>query len=369
MSTRSRSTSAPTRFAARAITALGVTLALLLTTANLARAGLGNQPPPASADTTSTGYSGTAQVTFTVGGTPPVTTTHRVSVPAQCWWASAPGAYTDPNAILADYTSGALSDATYSAYAFTTWAPILSTLDHPSVNVHIIATPQSDFEQAAKAPASDKLAWYVGVCRSSASLADYCAFTGECNGNGMVFHAYPLGATPAPKIVPEDLAKVARDFLNVPLPTIDRNPKITNAGQATLVNLSTWFWVTDPTAVGAPTGQRTIRAQVDAVWAEVTATTTGLKLTSPAGSTTCTPAQAATPWHQGTPDNAACTVQFTKASVGPNYTNGYPVQAETVWNATWTGSDRSSGALAPLTRTTTTDVRVAEVQTIVTNVN
>ena len=117
-------------------------LAFLLATVGAASAGNGGWTlPPASADSTSTGYTGTAQVTFTVGGTPPVTTTHSVQVPAQCWWTPAPGTYTDPNAILADYTSGALSDATYSAYAFTTWAPIQSTQPPARRSPNTVSSP------------------------------------------------------------------------------------------------------------------------------------------------------------------------------------------------------------------------------------
>jgi hypothetical protein len=73
---------------------------------------------------------------------------------------------------------------------------------------------------------------------------------------------------------------------------VDRNPKLKEVPGAALVGFPTWFWVTDPVAVGAPTGRRTIRAEVGGVWAQVVATTTGLRVTSLAGSAPCTPGQA-----------------------------------------------------------------------------
>jgi hypothetical protein len=99
-------------------------------------------------------------------------------------------------------------------------------------------------------------------------------------------------------------------------------------------------------------------------WAQVVATTTGLRLSSPAGAASCTPGQARTAWRQGTPESSACTLAFTKASV--RYPAGYPVTATTRWTADWTGSGATSGTLDPLTRTWVGNVPVAEVQTIVT---
>jgi hypothetical protein len=333
---------------------------MLVLSATGASAGNGSPPaPPPPADTTDNGYSATALVEFSGDAAPAGPKARRLSVPVICWWGPAPGPSKDPQLMLQAYNSGALAAATYGKYAGRSWSPIQD-------QAHAVATARGDFEDAAKRAASGaKLAWYVAVCRDSAMLSDYQGFVGVCP-TGMLFEAYPVGETPPPRVEPESLAQVARKNMDLALPAVDRNPKVTAAGGASLVGLPTWFWVTDPVSVGAPTGQRRIRAQVGPVWAEVIAATTGLHVTSPAGSATCSPTRATVAWRTGVADSSACTLIFTKASVG--YPGGYPVQASTTWTATWTGSDNTSGTLAALTRTVTVPVPVAEVQTVVTGV-
>ena len=235
--------------------------------------------------------------------------------------------------------------------------------------------PRSSWVDAVKAEAAGKdLSWYVATCRDP---VNYRTFAGGCEeriepGRGPQtwvcyrYKAFPAAdGAPDPLVTPADLAAAARDVMVIPVPTFDRNPKVIKAGQATLVGLATWFWVTDPAATGGATGTRTIRADVGQAWAQVVATTTGLHLKSPAGSASCTPGQARTPWRQGRSEASACTLAFTKASV--RYPGGYPVAATTRWTAEWTGSGNTSGTLDPLTRTWTGNVPVAEVQTIVTS--
>lgn len=173
-------------------------------------------------------------------------------------------------------------------------------------------------------------------------------------------------------IEPEELALAASEFLEIPEPAVDRNPKV-SAGQpdATLVNLPTWFWVNDPESVGGEDGELSIRASIPEanVWVEITATTPGLTLTSPAGGTTCEPVRATTAWAPGASDADGCTVSFNRASV--NHPDGYPVTATAQWSATWTGAGPSgtveSGELDPITAQSTVDVPVAEAQAVVTD--
>jgi hypothetical protein len=212
-------------------------------------------------------------------------------------------------------------------------------------------------------------AWYQALCRDSATVFDYASFVGSPEGSfvppGPVFHAFPVGAPGGPRVDPAALARIAYQYLNLPVPVVDRNPKVTSAQEATLVGMATWFWVTNPDAVGAPTGRRWVRAQTGSVWARVDANATGLAITSPAGGGTCTPRRATTAYRPGTSEASACTVVFTKASVG--YPSGYPVRVSTTWTATWTASDNTTGVLPPARRGATVSVPVAEVQTIVTD--
>jgi hypothetical protein len=243
---------------------------------------------------------------------------------------------------------------------------------------YAVSAGEEDFQQAVdEAARGARLAWYVAECRNTATARDYWNFVGMCP-LGVVFRSFPVGAPPPPRVEPRSLVQVAREYLQLVVPAVDRNPKLKEVPGAALVGFPTWFWVTDPVAVGAPTGRRTIRAEVGGVWAQVVATTTGLRVTSPAGSARCTPGQATLAWKPGRPDASACTLTFTKASVG--YPGGYPVQVSTTWTATWTAGDTVpdnvpgfitgtlTGPLPELTRTATVDVPVAEVQTIVNGV-
>ncbi|NDL58929.1 hypothetical protein [Phytoactinopolyspora mesophila] len=175
--------------------------------------------------------------------------------------------------------------------------------------------------------------------------------------------------TPPVVIDPEELAMAAREYLHLPEPDVDRNPKAADAGGATFVNLDTWFWVTDPDSVGGAEGERSVRASIPEydVWVEVTATTPGLALGSPAGETRCEPERALRQWEPGGSDTDACTVQFSRASLG--YPQGFPVTASAEWSATWVGMDVSgvehSGDFVPLRVETEVSVPVAEMQTVV----
>jgi hypothetical protein len=307
-------------------------------------------PPPAAS--TPDGYAVQTAVRFSGDAAP--AGSRRVRVTPTCWWAPASGHYTDAAAMLTWYdaqTQGSQNRGIVMDYG-----------------------PRSIWVDAVKAEAAgEDLSWYVATC---VDPANYGTFVGGCEeyiepGHGPQtwvcyrYKAFPAGGgVPGPLVTPADLAAAARDVMVIPVPTFDRNPKVVKAGQATLVGLATWFWVTDPAATGGATGTRTIRAQIGPAWAQVVATTTGLRLSSPAGSASCTPGQARTAWRQGTLETSACTLAFTKASV--RYPAGYPVTATTRWTADWTGSGATSGALDPLTRTWVGNVPVAEVQTIVT---
>jgi hypothetical protein len=300
------------------LAALLVPVLGLLTGQGAHAAGIGGStpgaPPPASS--TPDGYAVQTAVRFSGDAAP--AGVRRVRVAPTCWWAPASGPSTDAAAMLAWYdalTQGSQSRGIVMEYG-----------------------PRSIWVDAVKAEAAgEDLSWYVATCTDP---ANYRTFVGGCEeyiepGQGPQtwvcyrYKASPVGGgVPDPLVTPADLAAAARDVMVIPVPTFDRNPKVVKAGQATLVGLATWFWVTDPAATGSVTGTRTIRAQVGPTRAQVVATTTGLRLSSPAGAASCTPGQARTAWRQGTPESSACTLAFTKASV--RYPAGYPVRAPPV---------------------------------------
>jgi hypothetical protein len=309
------------------------------------------------------GYSVTA-VSFSGDAAPGGGGTISVGVPATCWWepaqlSLADGSYIDPTnpdeleawymyAMPAMNGTFAIGRVTYGDFAI--WKPALE-----------------------KMRAGAKVTAYSPTCRLDASDCALIGFsgvamepnrlTGEC-GISVGIGFFTSGDPPAPQVAPADLAKVASDHMDIPDPLVDRNPKVTALAGATLVGLPTWFWVTDPASIGGAAGTRTIRAEVHGVWAEVVAKTEGLHLTSPAGGTSCGPDTALTQYARGVDEGTACTLSFSRASVG--YPAGYPVDASTVWTAAWTGSGNTGGNLASLLRGRLVDVPVAESQTVVT---
>jgi hypothetical protein len=60
---------------------------------------------------------------------------------------------------------------------------------------------------------------------------------------------------------------------------------------------------------------------------------------------------------------------FTFPSASNQYPGGFPVQATTGWQATWTSNSGPGGNLDPKTMTATTNIPVIEVQSRVDSVN
>jgi hypothetical protein len=323
---------------------LGVAGALLLAAAVPSSAGGGGS--------NGSGYVVDVSVTFTGDAAPGGGGGHViVRMPASCWWHPADGPYTDPKNMLIYYDQ-----------VMGNTAPGF---------VKGMYGPRSAYQAAAAS--STPMQWWRAQCQDPSLYMGYTAAGFSYRGTTLpvTYRAFPavngVVTPPAPLVDPRDLADAARNAMVLPVPAVDRNPKATDTAGGTLVGLPTWFWVTNPAAVGNGTGRRAIRASVagGTVWAEVTATTNGLDLASPAGATTCPPARAMRVWHAGASDADGCTVRFTKASVA--YPGGYPVTASTAWQATWVGSDGNGGPLAGLTRQATANVPVAEAQALVTS--
>ena len=85
---------------------------------------------------------------------------------------------------------------------------------------------------------------------------------------------------------------------------------------ATLVNLATWFWVSNVEGALAEDGVIHLEAHIpnSPVRTTIEVGTTGVDITSPAGATTCAIAQAKTSYAPGASDGDACTVAFAKGN-------------------------------------------------------
>lgn len=232
------------------------------------------------------------------------------------------------------------------------------------------------FEKAIKAAKSgEKVTWYSlqlsEELRTSPNMAERVVGAGcsQASGSGeyatwLAWNFFtPSNPPPAPPVDPEVLAEYAYEVMDLVDPDLDWNPKIGSLDDASLVNLATWLWVDDADAVG----ERTVTATAGAVSATVTARTDGISVTSPAGTTECDVAAARTSYAAGRSETSACTLAFGRASNG--YPQGFPVEAATAWEATWTSTTGEGGTLANKSVGQTTYIPVAESQTLVTGVD
>ena len=305
------------------------------------------------------GYTAVA-VHFTGDGAPGGGGSAVVRMPASCWWERV--------------TYGGIQQDNPASWPgwWDSQASMYSGFGSEVAAGYFGMGPRSMYEDASVSPNAATLTLYSIHCRESSMTCDGTllsyAGTGpvySAGGCGIpVTHRFFAGATPQPAVEPQDLAQVARDHMVIPDPVSERNPKLNLTGGGTLVSLPTWFWVTNPDAVGASTGgTRTIRAQAGPAWAQVVARTSGMSISSPAGGTSCSPDRAVQVYSPGAADSSGCTVAFEAASV--RYANGFPVDLSTSWSATWTGSGGTGGALPGLSRTVTVNVPVAESQAVV----
>lgn len=167
-----------------------------------------------------------------------------------------------------------------------------------------------------------------------------------------------VGPAGVPTVTPAMLAADARNLLPIPVPAVQTNGW---GPEASLVNLPTWWWVTNAT------GALTQRTSLGAVWAEVTATpvtstwTPDTPLDAPV---TCTGIGIA--WQQGMSEDQAghCAVTYTTASfrrlAGDD--QAFPSSLEVTWKVTWVGSGGTGGTLQPLAMDTDIPMQVYERQ-------
>ncbi|MFI7064650.1 hypothetical protein ACIBL3_26905 [Kribbella sp. NPDC050124] len=218
----------------------------------------------------------------------------------------------------------------------------------------------------AESKAGKAYRWYKVECQEGVdpSLTGYTSLGGTAYGQRiwLAYRAFLPGQVPEPLIAVEDLAETLWDEAQQQIlaPTLDRNPKMTGTNAATVVNLPTWFWVTNPGNSLADDGTLTLTASVPGTPVNMTlvARSSDVSITSVAGSNTCPVAQAKYAYGAGKSDANACTVTFDRANAG------WPVTATVTWTANWTGNDGTGPqtGTASLTRSTTINVPVVEVQ-------
>jgi hypothetical protein len=165
--------------------------------------------------------------------------------------------------------------------------------------------------------------------------------------------------TAQPAVPPAVLAQQASKFVPAPPPGIQTSPPAT---VDQVVNVPTWLWV-DP----ATWGSRSATASVPNESATVTATPVSVTWTMGDGTKVVCRGP-------GTPYTARTDPARPSPTCGHTYRRSsarqaglrYPVAATTTWALRWTatGAVTTSGTLAPLLRTSTVSLRVAEAQTV-----
>jgi hypothetical protein len=166
----------------------------------------------------------------------------------------------------------------------------------------------------------------------------------------------PGGGQPAP--TPAQLAQQALAMLHLPSPQVKTAPP---RGRNGLVGLPEWVWV--------PAGQwkpKNARAQVGAVWAQVTATPQRLVINPGGGQAPVGCPDAGTAYDDAQSagsQSTDCSVTYTQPStLQPG--GAYAASVQAIWHITWVGSGGAGGDLGDLTPTTNFPVRIAEAPTV-----
>jgi hypothetical protein len=204
--------------------------------------------------------------------------------------------------------------------------------------------------------------WYAPDCRFGAPV-DYVQ---EYRAGHPPVYWTPGAVVPAEQtdVDPRVLAQIAYEFTDLPAGTIGWNPKAGGVG-ATLVNLDTWVWV-----AGAPATVSVTASIPSGTWARVDAVLDRVELSAP-GADPVTCAEPGIPWSQGA-TSTPCSIRFTHSSANQPVKAGQTLPTSTltvtaVWTASWTSSANPTPTALPTQEiTTTAEIPVAEIQTLVT---
>jgi hypothetical protein len=177
---------------------------------------------------------------------------------------------------------------------------------------------------------------------------------------------WPADPVPASTedVDPRVLAQVAYEFTDLPTGTVGWNPTMGGVG-ATIVNLDTWVWV-----AGAPTTVSVTASIPSGTWARVDAVLDRVELSAP-GADPATCGEPGIAWTAGA-TSTPCSIVFTHSSANQPVKAGQSLPTSTltvtaVWTASWVSSANPTPTVLPTQEiTTTAEIPVAEIQTLVT---
>jgi hypothetical protein len=205
--------------------------------------------------------------------------------------------------------------------------------------------------------------YYYGICTSGTwpgeTMEQFFAYTDQFFASNPSYIWVADGDPPPapPPLPPTVLMEYARASVRVPDLDVDRNP-----GGNAVVNLPTWFWLDEnldeEVSVTATSGPN---------WATVTVTRQTMSVSAPDAvqqGSCASGGQAYDTSQSPSAQSTDCALQFHRSSA--RLGGAHPVTVSTGWTASWTGSDGSGGTLEGTTQSTTVDVPVSEIQTVVT---
>lgn len=290
-------------------------------------------------------------------------TSISVSVPPKCWW-------TPFNTDNFGFEDIDVSDPK----AMEKWFEAASKgLYGSSFVAGVLAFPSGDY---IKSHLGSQWSWYTlksqpGVNCIQEGFTQKGGTGPQGWGDIPISYAAFQGAPPPPVVDVADVVQAVWDRASAEVlgPDLDRNPQITSAGGATLVNLATWFWVQNVEEALAGDGEVRLEVSIPGspVQATLTSTTDSVQITSAAGAVACSVDAAQVAWSPGASEAGACTLPFDRANRA-----GWPVTAQTTWTGTWQGTDRNGptgGTLDTLTPSATIQVPVAESEALVNDVD
>lgn len=334
---------------------------------------------PAHADISTDGSSGGYSVSVTdvvITSDSPAVSSGTVSlpVPLKCWWEQ----------MTADSTLEGDFDADDSE-AFKEYYDEMIVQMRGHAAAGYFSFPPVEYvqsilrqERSGTSFTWHRLAWREGVDPVSECGIDSRGTVGDAygaNGAGdavdqaipISFRAFVQGTEPPVTVDLDGLAQVLWDHADASIEAaeLDRNPRIASEGGATLVNLPTWFWVTNPGAALANDGSIHLEATAGSATATLDASTDGVTVTSPVGARRCSVEQVRTAYARGASEDQACTIDLQRAGT-------WPVTATTTWTGSWQaqqGGESASGTLDAIGRSSTVEVPVAESQALVREVD
>ena len=226
------------------------------------------------------------------------------------------------------------------------------------------STPLPDWQQYADKDA-DHGGWYGPWCREGVDTTYLLTYVAAHPPR--YFEASEPRPSEAIDIDPQALAEAAYEAMDLPRGTIRWNPSLHGTG-ATVVNLPTWVWVEDAARTA------TVRAQVDSgPWAQVEAVIADVTVSADNADTTSCGTDLGVPWSSAQDTTGTtCQVVFHRSSANLPTKPGQPhptatMTVSTTWTASWTSwLDPTPVDLGTQTTTVSTEVPVAEIQTVVT---